>query len=70
MRYHNNNTPSILHTCLQHPTAHTREIKQAYYNLMREHHPDQATNDGFDSNAFCALLNQIYQVLVAAAAAG
>jgi hypothetical protein len=29
---------------------------------MREHHPDQATNDGFDSTAFCALLNQIYQV--------
>lgn len=29
---------------------------------MREHHPDQATNSGFDSTAFCALLNQIHQV--------
>jgi len=29
---------------------------------MRQHHPDQASNDGFDSNSFCALLNQIYQV--------
>lgn len=48
--------------CSQHPTARTQEIKQAYYNLMRQHHPDQASNDGFDSNSFCALLNQIYQV--------
>lgn len=46
-----------------HPTARPREIKQAYYNLMREHHPDQATNSGFDSTAFCALLNQIHQTL-------
>jgi DnaJ-class molecular chaperone len=48
---------------LQHPTARPREIKAAYYNLVREHHPDKATNDGFDSTAFCALLNQIYQTL-------
>jgi hypothetical protein len=44
---------------LQEPDADTKQIKQAYYNLMREFHPDSSSIDTTD---FCALLNEIYAV--------
>lgn len=51
---------------LQHPAADAKTIKAAYYNLMREYHPDQqaaaAASGNIDTNEFCALLNEIYQV--------
>lgn len=43
---------------LQSPRADRRSIKQAYYNIMREYHPDS----GADSTEFCAMLNEIYAV--------
>jgi DnaJ-domain-containing protein 1 len=49
----------------QHPAALPREIKAAYYALMRTHHPDTASAaDHPEATAFAALLNQIYQVHV------
>jgi hypothetical protein len=54
---------------LQSPVADSKTIKAAYYNLMREYHPDQAAaasssspNGSIDTNEFCALLNDIYKV--------
>eukprot|EP00775_Hariotina_reticulata_P001837 gene1837-2169_t len=53
------------------PVADSKTIKTAYYNLMREYHPDQAaaaasssgSNGSIDTNEFCALLNDIYKTL-------
>ncbi|MEW5310188.1 MAG: hypothetical protein WDW38_002008 [Sanguina aurantia] len=41
------------------PRADRRVIKQAYYSIMREYHPDS----GADSTEFCAMLNDIYATL-------
>ncbi len=43
----------------QEPTAELREIKAAYYGMMRECHPDRSQDDS--STEFCVLLNDIYE---------
>lgn len=44
------------------PRADAKEIKRAYYGLMRSCHPDRSGDDG--STEFCALLNEVYDTLV------
>lgn len=52
------------------PGADVKEIKRAYYNIMRSCHPDRASasyssidgDDLMEVNEFCAMLNDIYEV--------
>lgn len=53
--------------CLQSPTASQREIKQAYYRIMRACHPDVVVSldeedDGDDAAEVCVFVNDIYEV--------
>eukprot|EP00877_Chromochloris_zofingiensis_P011364 jgi/Chrzof1/6481/Cz18g12190.t1 len=45
------------------PAATAHELKQAYYSLMRQFHPDLTSLDAADSTDFCAILNEIYETL-------
>ncbi len=40
--------------------ADVKDIKRAYYGMMRECHPDRSQDE--DATEFCILLNEIYQV--------
>ncbi|PNH06958.1 Ferredoxin-1 [Tetrabaena socialis] len=44
------------------PVADGREIKRAYYSMMRTCHPDRSGDN--ESTNFCALLNEIYETLM------
>ncbi|KAJ9147137.1 hypothetical protein P3X46_029330 [Hevea brasiliensis] len=44
------------------PDATPKQIKQAYYNCMRECHPDLSGNDPETTN-FCMFINEVYAVL-------
>lgn len=44
------------------PSATSQEIKQAYRQLMKFHHPDQSTDE--ESNEFAMFCNQIYETLM------
>jgi DnaJ-class molecular chaperone len=50
-------------TELQSPDAEERDIKRAYYSIMRDCHPDQS-GDNEEANEFCKMLNEIYEVFV------
>lgn len=52
---------------LQSPRSSRSEIKRAYYNIMKDCHPDLSGDE--ESTEFCTLLNEIYEVKPAAAAA-
>jgi len=52
---------------LQSPRSIRSEIKRAYYNIMKDCHPDLSGDE--ESTEFCTLLNEIYEVKPAAAAA-
>lgn len=43
------------------PTATAKDVKRAYYGLMREVHPDRNSDDL--SHELCTLLNEIYETL-------
>ncbi|GIL55919.1 hypothetical protein Vafri_11382 [Volvox africanus] len=43
------------------PLADAREIKRAYYSMMRTCHPDRSGDN--EANDFCALLNEVYETL-------
>ncbi|KXZ46387.1 hypothetical protein GPECTOR_44g62 [Gonium pectorale] len=43
------------------PLADAKEIKRAYYSMMRTCHPDRSGDS--ESNDFCALLNDVYETL-------
>ncbi|GMH41298.1 hypothetical protein BSKO_09208 [Bryopsis sp. KO-2023] len=43
------------------PGANHKEIKKAYYNTMRDFHPDVSTDE--DATEFCIFLNEIYETL-------
>jgi hypothetical protein len=42
------------------PNAEAKDIKLAYYSLMREVHPDRSSD--VYSTQLCAVLNEIYEV--------
>ncbi|GAX75131.1 hypothetical protein CEUSTIGMA_g2575.t1 [Chlamydomonas eustigma] len=44
------------------PDADVRDIKRAYYSIMRDCHPDQS-GDYEETNEFCKMLNEIYETL-------
>eukprot|EP00877_Chromochloris_zofingiensis_P006742 jgi/Chrzof1/2320/Cz11g10260.t1 len=44
------------------PTADTKEIKRAYYGIVKECHPDLSGDDD-DAAEFCMLVNDIYETL-------
>uniref|UniRef100_A0A2C9WDQ7 J domain-containing protein n=1 Tax=Manihot esculenta TaxID=3983 RepID=A0A2C9WDQ7_MANES len=44
------------------PDATPQQIKKAYYNCMRECHPDLSGNDPETTN-FCKFINEVYAVL-------
>jgi hypothetical protein len=44
----------------QAPDAEGRDIKRAYYSLMRDVHPDQS-GEHEQSTEFCKLLNEVYE---------
>ncbi|GFR44944.1 hypothetical protein Agub_g6034 [Astrephomene gubernaculifera] len=44
------------------PLADAKEIKRAYYNMMRTCHPDRS--DDIEATEFCALLNDVYETLM------
>jgi DnaJ-class molecular chaperone len=46
---------------LQSPEASGGQIKQAYYGMMKECHPD-LTGEHPDSTAFCKFINEVYEV--------
>ena len=46
----------------QSPEATPREIKAAYYSVMRDCHPDRSMGD--ESTEFCMMLNDIYDTLM------
>jgi DnaJ-class molecular chaperone len=48
---------------LQSPRADVRDIKQAYYAIMKDCHPDLSGDE--ESTEFCMLLNEIYEVCFA-----
>lgn len=43
------------------PSASEKEIKQAYYTIMRDYHPDVSTDE--EATDFCIFLNEIYETL-------
>ena len=45
---------------LQSPRADVKEIKLAYYSIMKDCHPDLSGDE--ESTEFCMLLNEIYEV--------
>lgn len=47
--------------CNQHSDATPEEIKKAYYNCMKECHPDLSGDDPETTN-FCMFINEIYEV--------
>ena len=55
-----NMTASARPTVLQVPDAEGRDIKRAYYSIMRDCHPDQS-GDNEEANEFCKMLNDIYE---------
>lgn len=51
----------LLLVVLQSPEASGGQIKQAYYGMMKECHPD-LTGEHPDSTAFCKFINEVYEV--------
>lgn len=45
------------------PGASAKELKQAYYGMMRECHPDLSGDDEDSSTQFCMMINEIYETL-------
>ncbi|GLC42491.1 hypothetical protein PLESTB_001104000 [Pleodorina starrii] len=43
------------------PLADAKEIKRAYYSMMRTCHPDRSAD--IEANDFCVLLNEVYETL-------
>jgi hypothetical protein len=55
-------TYNFLLNVLQSPEASGGQIKQAYYGMMKECHPD-LTGEHPDSTAFCKFINEVYEVI-------
>lgn len=54
---------NLFYACSQLPDASPEQIKKAYYNCMKECHPDLSGDDP-DTTNFCMFVNEVYEVRV------